>query len=433
MSWARPIAAPLIALCIACSSTSEHAPAGLASPPSAAGSGAINPGSDNAASHTAAGQAGADANGGGASGSGDADEPAAELGGDSGHEIDVVDVPSGPAAPLDLTSQVFMPTTEAFYVFDRAGVVGARRFALDTASLALTTFAADGTALSDPLLDDPLAVAARADKLMVLELGDKGELVEVSYDSKLEQATAPLRLAGAGSGAHALASSADQDLAVWSLDARLQGRLLAGRAAVGDGFDFGPRSCGDHDCVARAIWTGERFAILWTRVTSDGESLLSWGTIDEQGAALAARNVLASQTPLRLEDAVTTSDGRLALLLTLGSPAQAPLLLFVDEFGALTGSAHVYQGATAAWTLASDGTTLLLSARSAQSQGVVRLLDTMGEPQSEWLIVDDSAVASDFEPRVALFAAGQNYGAVVRQTDGASAVLSLDPASFPEP
>ena len=430
MTCARLMVAPLLLLGLACGSAGKHVPAGLADAAGSSGSASVTHAGDSSVSGS---DAASGANAGGAGSTDDPEQPPAELGGDSSQELQVVEVPAGPATALDLTPHVFIPATDAFYVFDRAGVVGKRRFALDTASLALVTFDSDGTAPSSPLLDQPLAAAGRGDELVALELDDKGDLVSVTYDGELKHGTAPRRLAGPGSGAQALASSADQDVAVWSLGSQLEGRLLATQSAIGDGFDYGARSSGDHGCAARALWTGKRFAMLWTRANTGGENLLSWGTIDEQGATLSARNLLSAQTALHLEDVVALSDGRLAVLLTLGSPAQAPLLLFVDEFGTLAGAAHVYQGVTAAWTLASDGTTLLLSARSGQSQGVIRLLDATGEPRSDWLVVDDSAVASNFEPRVAVFTSDQGYAAVVRLTDGSSAVVDLDPASFPSP
>jgi hypothetical protein len=107
--------------------------------------------------------------------------------------------------------------------------------------------------------------------------------------------------------------------------------------------------------------------------------------------------------------------------------------LFVDRYGALEGPVHVYAGASAAWTMATDGSSLLIAARSDRSQGVIRHLDLTGEPVSDWLVIDDSGVSSAFEPRVALLSDGTDYGAVVRMTDGSSATLALDSKTFPEP
>jgi hypothetical protein len=380
----------------------------------------------------AAGEAAAGAGGDGSTP--DPDQVGSALGGAPSQELEIVDVAAGGDGAVDVSAAPeFMPATEAFYVFDQAGVIARRRFALDTASLALVSFDADGTQTSEPMLDLPLAAAARGDELVVLELTSEDALVVVSYDSQLEHGSKPLTLAGPGTSAQALGGSVDQNVAVWSEGTRLHGQLFSAQGKVGDVFDFGPHSSADHGTAARAVWTGERFVVLWTRLDANGKAVLSWGTIDEQGAPLSAKNLLGSGSPLQLEAAVALDDGRLAALLTLGSPAQNPLLVFVDASGTISHEAHVYGGATAAWSLASDGVGLLLAARSTRSQGVVRLLDSNGDTQSPWLVVDDSALDSNFEPRVALFKVDQGYGATVRLTDGSSAVLELDPSALPEP
>jgi hypothetical protein len=350
-----------------------------------------------------------------------------DLGGAASQDLAIVDVAAGGDGAVDVSeARLFMPATEALYVFDQAGVIAERRFALDTASLALVSFDPDGTSTSEPMLDLPLAAAARGDELVALQLTQEDELVAVSYDSQLEHASKPLTLAGAGTSAQALGGSAEQNLALWSEGTRLHGQLFSAQGKVGDAFDFGPHSSADHGTAARAIWTGERFVVLWTRLDADEKAVLSWGIVDEQGAPLSARNLLGSASPLRLEAAVALEDGRLAALLTLGSPAKNPLLVFVDASGTISHEARVYGGATAAWSLASDGVGLLLAARSIHSQGVVRWLDSNGDPQSPWLVVDDSAIDSNFEPRVALFTTDQRYGATVRLTDGSSTLLDLD-------
>jgi hypothetical protein len=341
-------------------------------------------------------------------------------------------VAAGGDEAIDVVTGVFLPTTEDFYVFDQAGVVDQRRFALDSSSLALLSFGADGSDPSQPVLDLPVAVAARGDELVVLQLSQEDALLAVSYDGLLEHASEPLDLAGPGTSAQALGGSTTQNVAVWSEGTSLHGQLFSAQGKLGAPFDFGPHSSADHGTAARAVWSGQHFVVLWTRLDANGKTLLSWGTIDEHGVPILARNLLSSASALRLEDAVALDDGRQAALLTLGSPAQSPALVFVDAFGTISNTLHVYSGATAAWSLASDGVGLLLAARSTRSQGVVRLLDAQGDPQSPWLVVDDSALDSNFEPRVALFPVGYGYGGVVRLTDGSAAVLDIDPAALPQ-
>lgn len=426
MSFARWLAAPLVLVGVACGG-SGHAPAS-----DSGGSRSILPDDGNGeagAGEVAAAGAGSGGSTSGGSGSmlGLDDSAPAELGGAGSEEVQVVEEPMGDggAPALSTTPTVFLETTQEFYVFDRAGVVGKRRFALDTASLALVTFDPDGSAVSDVMLDLPLAAAARGDDLVVLQLDDQDELSAVTYDGQLKRGAA-LHLAGASTGSHALAGSADESLAVWNESDELHGRLFDARGGIGEGFDFGPRSCGDHDCAASVVHNGDRFVTVWSRTDTTGQSLLSWGTIDEQGAPLAARNVLGAAEALHVADAAPLPDQRLAVLLTLGSPAKVPLLLFLDGFGALESTVHSYPGATAAWTLASDGVSLLMAARSNQSQGVVRQLDFQGAPLGRWLVVDDSGIATNFEPRVALFTAPASFGAVVRLTDGSSATFDVD-------
>jgi hypothetical protein len=431
MTWTLRIAALLVPSAIACG-CGQGGRAPHANPDASGGSNPSSTGG-SAAGGEDAWVAGGAATGGADSPAGGLDDGPAELGGASNDEVQVVEVPSGEDVTLPVAPEVFLETTEQFYVFDRAGALSERRFAFDSSSLALITFGADGGARSDLVLDLPVAAAARGDDLVVLQLDDDDQLVAITYDKQLQRLADELPLTTTSAGAYALAGSADRSVAVWNDGSELHGRLFDADGVTGDGFDFGPHSCGSHDCAASVVHTGNRFAVLWSRVDANGESLLSWGTIDDQGAALAARNVVSSATPIRLEDVTSLPGGRLAVLLSSGSPARNPLLLFVDAYGALSGPVHLYAGASAAWTMASDGDSLLIAARSNRSQGVIRQLDLTGEPLGDWLVIDDSGVSTAFEPRVALFSVDQRYGAVVRLTDGSSATLSLDPETFPEP
>jgi hypothetical protein len=240
----------------------------------------------------AAGEAAAGAGGDGSTP--DPDQVGSALGGAPSQELEIVDVAAGGDGAVDVSAAPeFMPATEAFYVFDQAGVIARRRFALDTASLALVSFDADGTQTSEPMLDLPLAAAARGDELVVLELTSEDALVVVSYDSQLEHGSKPLTLAGPGTSAQALGGSVDQNVAVWSEGTRLHGQLFSAQGKVGDVFDFGPHSSADHGTAARAVWTGERFVVLWTRLDANGKAVLSWGTIDEQGARCRPRTCSA--------------------------------------------------------------------------------------------------------------------------------------------
>lgn len=443
MSWAKWVATPLILVGVACGSSKgdDHpAPAGPddgGEPTTRAGNGG------SGASDSMGGETAVAGNGSSLGGEGPVDVPPPDLGDLSGGAspggaggVEVVDVPPSPGgddAHLDITPVVFAPPTAEHFSFDRAGVIGDRYFALDSASLAIMTFGPDGDAPSDVGRDDPLAASGRGSDLVVLQLDAQGELLAATYDASLERGSSDVHLAGSGTGSHAVAGSADQSMALWKDNDELHGLLFDANGAIGDGFDFGPRSCGAHDCAASAVYTGERFVALWSRVNAAGDSMLSWGTIDAKGAALAGRNVLRSETPIHLEDTTPLANGRIAVLLSYGIPAKNPLLVFVDAFGALEDTVHIFQGATAGWTIAHDADSLLISARSNHSQGVIRHLDLKGEPLTDWLVVDDTGLDTAIEPRVALFSDGKDYGAVIHMTEGSSSIVGFDPSTFPKP
>jgi hypothetical protein len=351
-------------------------------------------------------------------------------GGDSSGGGDVsVEIVTVPAAeqcvPATATPTVFMPPEELGLVFDRAGVVGERRYAFDSASLALVTFGdEEGTDSSAMSYGDLIAVAVSGEDLQTLELGDGGELLARAYDGFLVQRDDELRLEEGASQAHALAASDRTLLAVWNSDGELRGSSFSPGGVLGDSFDFGPRSCGDHGCVPRIAWTGERFVVLWMRVEPGGKSVLAWAALSQEGAILATRNVFAAEDHYGLVDAAPLADGRLAILLTLGAPALAPILLFVDEHGVPEPVLQRLEGATEAWSIARSGGGLALVARSTQSQAVLRSFDGAGKVAREWTCLDDSGVDTAFEPRAALFAEGAALGAVVRLTDGSAAYLA---------
>jgi hypothetical protein len=366
-----------------------------------------------------------------AAGAGGADDaPPDAGGGDSGGAgsdvvVEIIDVPGAESCtPTAAMPQVFMPPEEWGLVFDRAGVVGPRRYAFDSVSLALITFGeagADPSAISFAAL---AAVAPFGDDLATLELGDDRELVARSYDGFLEQRDDELLLDTEATGAHALGASAQNVLAVWGSGGELHGRALVPAAALGDSFDFGPRSCGEHSCVPQVSWTGERFVVLWSRVEASGESVLSWAALTEQGAIIATRNVFSAEDHYGLAGVTQLADGRLAVLLTLGAPALAPILLFVDEHGVPEPKLQRLKGATEAWSVASIGNEVTIVARSNQSQAVLRRFDDEGKVAGDWICLDDSGIDTAFEPRAALFSEGAALGAVVRLTDGSAAYLS---------
>lgn len=339
--------------------------------------------------------------------------------------VEIVDVPGAEhCTPTAALPDVFMPSEEFGLVFDRAGVVGSRRYAFDGVSLALITFGEAGADASAISFGDLVAVAAFDEDVATLELGADRELLARSYDGFLEQRDGELVLETEATEAHALGASAEGAIAVWSRGGELVGRALVPGGALGEAFDFGQRSCGEHSCVPQVLWTGERFVVLWSRVEADGSSALSWAALTAEGAIIATRNVFAAEDRYGLAGASQLSDGRLAVLLTLGAPALSPILMYVDQHGVPEPKLQRLEGATEAWSIASSDNGVAIAARSSLSQAVLRRFDDAGKVAGDWTCLDDSGIDTAFEPRAALFSEGAGIGAVIRLTDGSAAYLS---------
>lgn len=351
---------------------------------------------------------------GGMGGSGEAGSP----------EIVIVDVPAPEQCTVsDAEPRVFMPPEALELVFDRADAVGPRYFAFDSASLALITFGkagADASAISYATL---AAVAPFGEDLVTLELGDDGELLARSYDGFLEPQGDELALETAATFAHALGASSDSLLALWGSGGELRGRAFEPDGSLDTAFDFGARSCTDHGCKPLALWTGERFVVLWSRIDDNAKSVLSWAVVTREGTIETTRNVLRAEDPYSLVGATRFADDHLAILLTEGAPAAAPVLLVVDEFGVPNPVLQRLEGATEAWGIASNAAGLAVVARSRSAQAVFRGFNADREPLGPWVCIDDSGIDTAFEPRAALFSEASGYAAVVRQTDGSAAYL----------
>lgn len=343
--------------------------------------------------------------------------------------IAIVDVPDEACSLTDAQPRVFREPAALELSFDRAGIVGDRRFAFDSSSLALMTFDANGSQPSPVLYADLAAAVGFKEQLVTLELGEQAELVVKSYDAMARPLLGSLELDGPGTGSHALVASPDALLAIWRNQTELRGRLVTPKQPEAPAFDFGAKSCGDYDCIPVALWTGQRFLVIWSRIDSEGTQL-SWAAIDSQGRLLSARNVLGAEQDYRLAGAAQLQLGRLALLLTEGSPAVAPVLAFVDAFGTLEPTLQRFLGATQAWGIASQGDELAIVARSSEAQAVLRPLSGAGEVVSGWVCLDDSGKNTAFEPHAALLADGEAYEAVTRLTDGSAAQLALDAAGL---
>src|SRR5258706_2995024 len=147
----------------------------------ACGSGARAPGSGGGTAGSAANQGGA------AAGSPDQPTPGAagllelpvggaagDAGGAAGEAsgadmVEIATIATSDPEPAPGEASVFLETQAAEPTFDRAGVVGTRRFAFDSSSLALVTFDTAGTDTSPLLSADIVAGAGFRDDLLTPE------------------------------------------------------------------------------------------------------------------------------------------------------------------------------------------------------------------------------------------------------------------------
>lgn len=409
----RAAVLPLLLLLqfVACGESDRTPPAASGAAPSAAGSAAV------------AARGGTDEDGGEPGSSGGM--PGA--GGAGLDSVEIIDVDElGPCEPVTAEPQVFMAPEPLELVFDRAGSLGGRRFALDSVSLALMTFESDEASASPIAYAPFMAAAPLGDALVTLELAEQGELVARAYDGQLMPGQPELTLDVAGTVSHALGAASDELLAVYCDGSELRGQRFTPSELVGDGFDFGPRSCGDNNRYTSVLWSGERYVVLWSRVDVNDHSVVSWAAIDRDAGIVSSRNVLDAEDRYQLVGATQLSDGRVAVLLTEGAPANAPVLMFLNAFGAPERRLYRFLGASEAWGVVSAGDGLALVARSNDSQAVLRRVGADGSASEPWICLDDSGIDTAFEPRAALFAESGGYGAVIRLTDGSAAYLALE-------
>jgi hypothetical protein len=377
------------------------------------------PGSSLALDAGAAGRGGGGGDGGGGNPDAGSDEaPPVTV-------SDVIrDVPGAPCTATAASPLALLEAGPLRLTFDRAGSSGERRFAFDSNSLALVTFAPDGTAASSSR--DVVAVTASAAGLSALMLDDSGKLVMGFLDAFGAAVASSIELDGAGTDNHALFAGPEGSLAAWRLDTELKGVVVASDGVTRHPIAFGAGSCGEHGCKPVALAGEQGFTLLWSRVLHNGLSALTWAALGPDGTTISVKTLLASYESYRLVDATPLGDQGLALLLSEGFPDRAPILVFVDPFGAVRVPAHRLLAAVEPWGIASHGDSVALVARSSDEQAMFRTFSGSGEPSSAWSCLDDSVGDSAFSPRAALFAEGEGYGVLARRTDGSAAYLRLD-------
>ncbi len=310
--------------------------------------------------------------------------------------------------------------------FDHAGVMGDRRFAFDSGTLAFLTFAADGSATAEPPAGDVVAVAGTPAGLSALTIDTAGGLLLSFFDTFGAVAAPSIELDGPRTDSHALAVGPQSTLAVWSTDTELKGIMITPDGVKSEPIEFGAQSCGEYGCKPVVLSGASNFTVLWSRVRHDGLSMLTWAALGTDGSIINAKAVLASRKFYQLADATLLDEQSIALVLTEGFPPEAPVLVFLSPFGNVQGPAQRLLGAVEAWSIASHGSSVAIAARSDEEQAVFRAFTSSGEASSPWSCLDDSEKNSAFSPQAALFADGAGYGLLVRHTNGSAAYLSTD-------
>src|SRR5262249_15494632 len=132
----------------------------------------------------------------------EAGTPSPDLG-----SVGVVDVPSTPCQKSSATRVTVMESEPLGITYERAGVVGSRRFALDPNTLSMLTFDTDG-ANPSAIVAGILAAAATADGDVATLTSDGQVLALRIYDPAGRALGADTELARGSTGTPALAASA---------------------------------------------------------------------------------------------------------------------------------------------------------------------------------------------------------------------------------
>jgi hypothetical protein len=206
----------------------------------------------------------------------------------------------------------------------------------------------------------------------------------------------------------------------------LQGELIQrDGSAIAAALDFGENSCSEFGCTAAALWNGQDFTLVWSRVLQDRRSKLSWVRVSTSGAWQFARTVALSDEPLEIVDMVLLPSGY-ALLLSEGSPAESPIVAQLDEYGAPRGAALRLLGARDAWGIARLDSALGVASGLTDGRAAFMPLSLSAEALSAWVCLDDSAPDQGFSARAAIASDGEGFDFIVRMTDGSATYLRTD-------
>jgi hypothetical protein len=352
--------------------------------------------------------------------SNDSGEAAVDLG-----PLVVSDVPDMPCVQTNALPVTVMESEPLLIAYDQAGIVGSRRYAVDTNTLAMLTFDAEGAAVSS-IVPNILFARSTAEGRLAALSSDGHALSLGFFDASGQAADNPAELTNASTGTPTLATGPTSIAAFWESNNSLQGRIAGNDGKLGGSIDFGPESCGVANCTVRAIHNGRGFTVVWSRVLQDERTKTSWADVDNDGNLNIAKPVLVADGRHRIIDLART-ESTLALLIGEGYPTRNPVVVFLDPYGNVMGPARRILGSTEAWGVAMGAGGFAITARLSDGRAALRSLTTSGQAPAPWTCLDDSAPDIGFSSLASIYGEDAGYGLVVRMTDGSAAHVRTDP------
>jgi hypothetical protein len=336
----------------------------------------------------------------------------------------VSDIPDMPCMQTNAAPVTVMESEPLLIAYDQAGVVDVRRFAVDTKTLAMLTFDADGAGAS-AIVPGVLSARSTADGRIAALTSDGHVLSLGFFDSAGQPSGKQVELTQGSTGTPTVATGPSSIVALWESNNSLQGRVADNDGQLGGSIDFGPDSCGASSCTVRAVASGRGFTVVWSRTLQDERTKTSWADIGDDGKLNIAKSVIVSDGQHRIIDLARTPS-TYALLIGEGYPTRSPVVVFLDPYGNVMAPARRLLGSTEAWGVAAAGTDFAVTARLSDGRAALRSLTTSSEAQAPWACLDDSAPDIGFSSLAAIYGEEGGYGIVVRMTDGSAAQLRTD-------
>jgi hypothetical protein len=166
------------------------------------------------------------------------------------------------------------------------------------------------------------------------------------------------------------------------------------------------------------------FAIAWSdRRVADGRHRTLLALASAAGMTGAAVTVHAAQGTHRMVQIVPIQGG-FALLEEVGG---MPLVVFVDEEGAVTGPALRLLGTQGAWGIATRGDQLVVLAWRDDDREALRAFDFTGTPTGDWVCLN--APSTNYEHGASIDVEGDGYLVLYREADEAEKLVHVTDAN----